>query len=257
MFRTYYILFLFFISSCSAFTSNFFEDLPTPNKFYQRFPENKKSLIVMKYTTDDLYESLLWCKVSNEKERLQNTNSCHKLKALNYNASLMLEPGIYKLITFSYSDDQFVFAKNIKEVLTKKFLVNFEAKQGEIVYVGAIDKKGSRHQVVDEFELFKKSLETANSKDLGILFEGHLQDSEWLIDQYRARPQALVKRLANNGISEKEKEDAKNKKILESLPDGFYEMLLEKVRQENLTKNQLKEEVKKQSRKLKPKKNKH
>ena len=255
MFRIHYLLLLFIISSCSAFTSNFFEDLPTSNKFYQRFPENKKSIVIVKYSTDDLYESLLWCKVLNEKEKLQNTENCHKLKALNYSASLMLEPGIYKLVTFSYSDDQFVFAKNIKEVLAKKFLVNFEAKQGEIVYIGAIDKKGSRHQVLDDFETFKKYLESANSANLGILFDGHLQDSEWLIDQYRARPQALVKRLANNGVSEQEKQNAKNKKILESLPEGFYEMLLEKVRQENLAKSQLKEELRKQARKTQPRKN--
>lgn len=235
----FYSTFFLFLTSCAALTDRFFTDLPDSNKFYRRFPENKKSIAIFKYSSKRSYGSLLWCKVENESDKLEDMDNCNRVRQGSYRGLMMLEPGVYKLVSYSDSDDKYVFNEDIKKTLKRRFIASFELKLGEITYIGSIKKTGSRHKIIDEFEEFGKSLYNKDYEDLQNSFSGHLNNLEWLAGKYESFPELFAKRLAkgknrpNKKVSEP-KAETLVKKISENSKKD--EIKSEKVSQEKIHK---------------------
>ncbi len=110
---------LLLLSSCAFFTDNLFGSFPNANQFLNRFPENQKALIMIKNYTEDLF----WCKVESQYHEIKSDDFCIKVRPSKLNQILMLDPGIYKLIDYSFTKEQYIFGKTRKNLSSKSSLV--------------------------------------------------------------------------------------------------------------------------------------
>jgi hypothetical protein len=192
------LLLLLLISSCSIISENTFGtgNFPHSNKFYERFPANKKAIVIMKYDAETYKERLLWCKFSGEDDEIKNINDCREIGDSDSYKILMFEPGIYKLADYAANKKQYVFGNSRKSLLSKLPL-SFEVKSAEIAYVGLIKKKGASYEIIDEFDLIERPLKTKNYQELKGLFSNSLKDIEWFVKQYHASLSHVIKRLVD------------------------------------------------------------
>ncbi len=192
------LLLLLLTSSCSIISENTFGtgNSPHSNKFYERFPSNKKAIVIMKYDAETYKEPLLWCKFSGEDDKIKNINDCKEVGNSDYYKILMFEPGIYKLADYAANKKQYVFGNSRKSLLSKLPL-SFEVKSAEIVYVGLIKKKGASYEIIDEFGLIERPLKTKNYQELKGLLSNSLKDIEWLVKQYHSSLSHVIKRLVD------------------------------------------------------------
>jgi hypothetical protein len=207
MCRLHLILFLF-ISSCSSITDNMLgrSNFPYPDKFYERFPENKKTIVIIKFDAKSSDESLLWCK------SFGSDDNCREVSGLGLYKIFMFEPGMYQITDYSFDEDKYIFEKPTKKILDKN-LLRFKANAGEIIYIGFVKKNGSQYEVIDEFDLIERAFSTKNYQELTKLFYDSLEDIEWLVGL--SKP--IIKKLADAEVVDKDRPKKKNQKESENI----------------------------------------
>ncbi|MBU6338840.1 MAG: hypothetical protein KGQ36_02585 [Rickettsiales bacterium] len=164
-------------------------------KFLERFPHNKKSIIILKFSAKSPKDYLLWCPVFDLDDHIVDDDNCRKTYATDSYKIFMFEPGFYKLSEYEFDENQYIFQKPKKKFSTKSSL-SFKADAGEIIYAGFIKENGvKKHEVIDEFVILKNALATKNYQELDKLFAHDLKDLEWLVTNYHNSPKYFVKEL--------------------------------------------------------------
>lgn len=171
------IIIIFLLSACQFATDNVFGSFPHANKFLQRFPQNQKSLVILKSTTDNL----IWCKVQKESDAITDEDFCLEIKPKKQNQVLLFDPGIYKLLDYSSIKEDYIFGKSREKLSSKNSLVINLAAQ-EIVYIGSITRVGTKYQAESEFEILKKAFRSKNYQELKDSIILNLQDLEQLVN---------------------------------------------------------------------------
>lgn len=192
------LLLLLLTSSCAIISENTLGigNYPHSNKFYERFPANKKAIVIVKYIAESAKEPLLWCKFNGEDDKIKNIDDCREIGDSDSYKIYMFEPGIYRLADYAANKKQYIFGNSKRSLLSKSPLT-FEVKSMEITYVGLIKKKGARYEVVDEFDLIVRPLKTKNYQELKGLFSNSLKDIEWFVKEYHDSPKLIIKRLVD------------------------------------------------------------
>lgn len=133
---------IFFLGSC-VLNIGFTPDAISENKLIeQRFPENKKAVIILGDKDDVFNASSLWYKI-DETNGSSIRNKFIWIKRSIDKEVIMLEPGIYSLKSFEISNTSharnWVESKEEKiyDIKTKKpAFASFVVRSGEVVYLG-------------------------------------------------------------------------------------------------------------------------
>lgn len=190
------LIIIFSISSCSFVTENILETskFHNSNKFLERFPDNQKSIVILKFSSKSPNDYLLWCKVFEFDDKMSGNDNCQKIYSSDFYKILMFEPGNYKLSEYEF-EDQYIFQKPKKKISSKASL-NFKAEVGKIIYAGFIKENGvKKHEIIDNFALIKNALETRNYQELSKLFSHSIKDLELLVKNYHDSPKNFIKEL--------------------------------------------------------------
>ncbi|MSP33743.1 MAG: hypothetical protein EXR06_02430 [Rickettsiales bacterium] len=203
--KIFTILFLLLVTSCLALTDPLFSTIPSSNNFINRFPENKKGIVLLKINSD--YLALSWCQASFESE--VKDKSCIKINPSNYYQIIMLEPGWYEIEGYRVINRRFQSLKSteiepvISNITGKRKsppLIAFEVVEGKISYAGHIK---FHHTSVsgtlikgDDFEIIKNNFAEKNQKQLLKIFKGHQTELKIIADKINQNPEILIKNLA-------------------------------------------------------------
>lgn len=108
---------------------------------HDQFPENKKAMIVTKNPNG----ATLWYRIDEKFNIKKSWDNFWISKDNNYDL-IMLEPGVYSLSTFYDKNDDQVYFKASGSILpsSSSFLIYFEVKEGEVLYIGDIHTSGIR-----------------------------------------------------------------------------------------------------------------
>lgn len=186
-----FLLFLFLCSSCTFVTDNIFGNFPDSNNFLHRFPENEKALVILKNHAENLF----WCKVESQNHNIKREDHCVKVRTSDLNQIVMLDPGIYKLMDYTFTKEQYIFGKTRKNLSSKSSLtINVDA--GEILYVGLIERVGVKYKAEDEFLNLKKAFKSNNYQELQSSLKLSVEEVEWLVNIYKKNPAILKEKLA-------------------------------------------------------------
>lgn len=226
---------LFILHSCAAITDLSRVDDVKPNKILSRFRENKKSLILVKFSDYGAalmtrYKYSLWCRNTDLPSFSKEDDCVRAFGAKDGGYELiMLEPGKYKLVEYQYyeSGPYLVTLGGVGRgsitpssvVTTKKFdedkNIFFETNSAEISYIGAIEMTEKYQTVDDKFDEVLQILEKGDLSELLLLIKDRSK-AEWLMQKYRENPQLFVKRIAfGDGVFDREK-------IRDKLRDSHY-----------------------------------
>ncbi len=220
---------LLLLSSCAFFTDNLFGSFPNANQFLNRFPENQKALIMIKNYTEDLF----WCKVESQYHEIKSDDFCIKVRPSKLNQILMLDPGIYKLIDYSFTKEQYIFGKTRKNLSSKSSLV-VTVDANKINYVGLIERVGSKYKAEDEFAEIQKSFKTKNYQELKASFEISLNDIDYLFKIYEKNSNILKYNIAE--VAEYKIKTTNNKKMVSCVPVCDKDFILRIEQDLNLNK---------------------
>ena len=182
------LTFFLFLSSCGAITNDLFGNYPDSRYFYERFPQNKKAVIIVKnYSKKRLPKPVTWCKF--------DSNKCIRINFANLNKMLMVEPGTYILSSGRSKnvDNEEFISKKLRKVRNS---VSFKANEGRINYVGAYRFEGTHREIDNEFYIIMNALRKKDYKFLQENFDNLDHEIEWLVKNYHKSPIVLNKRLA-------------------------------------------------------------
>lgn len=191
MSRLVFIL-LFVLSSCSAITHNFIGmgNFAQSDAFYQRFPENKKSLVIMGY--DFHYRHpIYWCKVDNLEDEIIDVETCKEFRISNAYKIMVLESGLYKMVTYDANKDDFIFGKKESRIASEKSLY-FELSSGQVVYIGKLAKEAVNYTIKDEYDKMLHAIKSKNYQELSTLLTEPLDKLVWFVEL----KQPILKKLA-------------------------------------------------------------
>ena len=194
--RVFLFLILLVTSSCSAIGNHLISNFPDCNLFFERFPENKKSIVIFKFY--DVDRNALWCKAKDDELLNQEINFCVNFAYANNNEAVMLEPGEYYLFNSSknYKGKKYIHNIDKKYLSMDKNNIHFEVKSSEIVYVGAMYRKSGYAKFYDEFSEIQKMLKDKNYDLLEKIFSNKRPELSWLILQYQKTPGLFIKKIA-------------------------------------------------------------
>jgi hypothetical protein len=201
------ILSLLLLSSCVFLTEGSLSNITDENSFLNRFPDNQKSIVIVKIT-GNIKNITWWC---NQKNLIKHSDdNCFKIRPSKQYQIMMLEPGSYHF--FSYFKNHKPFFISPKEIYnSKKNLTIFEAKAGEISYIGdlslsrssRISKKHSgEFRIKDSFKKLDKILSGKSSKKAEKLFPKQVWEIKYLVKNYSNLKDRLKTRLAYGFKSE-------------------------------------------------------
>ena len=193
--KTIIILSVIFLTSCVFLTENTLKQTISDNSFLNRFPQNQKSIIILKLSGKK-GDKIYLC--NQENIAVNNAQSCQPIYTSNQYHILMLKPSLYYL--FAPLKNLPIFSTN-KVVEQGKYLTILEAKAGEMTYGGDIfykqkisrlnDGEDSKVEVVnhqfkvlDKFEFLQKLLSGKKSKQTKKLFASQPWEIHYLIKQY-------------------------------------------------------------------------
>ncbi len=186
--KFFLLLLLCINTSCLAITDNLFGNFPDANFFHERFPYNKKSIVILKIHAGSKIEDKVWCRLDDEKllQEVKSSSYCFKIKADNKNKMLMVVPGTYFLTNHhAMSNHQYLYdVKSSRNLMSGTHLVSFKAIAEKINYIGTIYEEGAYRQVENEFSLIKNLLAIADYVNLQKNFNNSNQDLAWLIERY-------------------------------------------------------------------------
>lgn len=196
------LIFLIFTASCAAFSDAVFPDFPSANSFVNRFPRNKKGIVILQLNSD--YATATWCKsdLINKPE----SKNCITMKPSNSYQIFMLQPGWYELsgyesVSASMTRIQ-IREHNIEPEISNithkrrgKPLIAFKVTQEKISYIGQIKLHdgNSSNSVIDDFKTVKTAFEKHNYKDN---FKNYLTEAAFIDDYIKNLPNILIKDLA-------------------------------------------------------------
>lgn len=211
------LLLLLFFTSCSAITDNMLGagDFSHADHFFERFGANKKAIVIMKYSGNSRRDPLYWCKVANINDDIRDIKGCRSVKANDAYEMAMVEPGIYKLAQYSAKKDDYIFG-NGERIFTDESSFVFKAEASEVVYVGALKKRGSSLLVVDEFDGVRTAFDSKNYQKLSDAISNPLQEIEQVVGAYHRISKSMVKRLAVKMDEMEVKQEVPEKKLLKN-----------------------------------------
>lgn len=199
------IILLLLATSCLALTDPLFSAIPTSNNFIDRFPANKKGIVLLKLSSD--YLALSWCQADFENE-VKNKN-CVKLNPSNYYQIIMLEPGWYEIEGYRIINRRF---QSLREKEIEPAISNitgkrksppqlaFEVIEGKISYAGHIKfhhSSVSGAQVKgDDFSFVEEAFLKKDNKQLSKIFKGHRWEMKNIAMKINQKPEILIKNLA-------------------------------------------------------------
>ena len=137
------LIVIFTLNSC-IITAGFKPSLIHGNKLIEeKFPDNKKAIIIIKDQNSKLHTSSLWYRI-DETFNGNYSNNYIWINRTKHHQILMVEPGVYALKKFglynSSHGSSWIEAKN--SIYDKENnvpgLASFNIKSGEIVYLGDI-----------------------------------------------------------------------------------------------------------------------
>lgn len=217
------ITLLLLFTSCSAISDNLIGSFPQANYFFARFPQNKKAIVIFKFFSEkQISENKLWCRVSSIGAKVSDSKFCINFSSANLNEMMMIEPGTYKMAGYigEMENGEYFYRINPKKLSNKnKYPIIFEAKEGEITYVGALREDENYIKVHDEIGEIKKYLNVQNQKSLLKIFDNNAQEIDYLIQLYQASPKILVNKLAKIEYGAKSEVLEKVEKYVENVGD--------------------------------------
>ncbi len=205
------ILSLFCLSSCVFLTENRLDQTISENSFLNRFPENKKAIVILKLQGKKR-DRIYLCQEKNV--LIHDLKGCKTVYATNQYNIFMMEPASYYL--FSKPENRPIFGANKIEEKQKYFaILNLNA--GEIIYAGEIFYKQAaaenealevrtldrRFVINDNFHLVENILNGKNLKQKDKLFSNQVWEVNYLINNYQKLESRFKKRLlesAENNI---------------------------------------------------------
>lgn len=199
------LLLLLFLTSCLALTDSLFSSIPTSNHFIERFPENKKGIILLKLNSD--YLAISWCQADLEND-LKNKN-CIKINPSKYYQIIMLEAGWYEIDGYRVVNRRFQSLHETKidpiiSNITKKRKtapqLAFEVVEGKISYVGNIkfhhvSTSGTQIKA-DDFLIIENAFAAKNQKQINEIFKGHNWEANIIAKKIFQDPKILQQNLA-------------------------------------------------------------
>ncbi len=207
--KIFLLLFLVFSFSCSAVSDNLIGSHPDCHYFFSRFPKNKKSVVIFKFFNESqIPQNLLFCRFPDDGSLIKETKFCVNFSAANKNQMMMVEPGIYSLVSYSgkYNNQNYIYKIDPKKQLSQKqHPVLFEVKASKIFYVGALYDKNGYMKFFDEFDLIEKNLKNKNYNFFEKNFVNKKQDLVWLIDFYHLNSKSVMKKM---GVVDRKNKDA-------------------------------------------------
>jgi hypothetical protein len=214
------ILILFFclsFSSCVFLSEGRLKDFANQNSFLNRFPENQKSIIIVK-VNGRFGSAMWWCSQRNILK--YNSDNCFKLRANKQYQILMIEPGLYYFLK-SFRKYPPIFSPVQKDYDKIKRLSTFTAKAGEIVYIGDLSIRRSSWEddgfrVRDGFKKLDLLLSNKNPEKTKQLFASQMWERKYLIKNYPNLKTRLTKRLVKGFDLEKQKKSRQKKRIKNS-----------------------------------------
>lgn len=201
--QTIFLLFLLLINSCLAVTDPLFSSIPTSNNFVNRFPQNKKGIVLLQLNSD--YLAISWCQADFEYE--VKDKNCVKLNPSNYYQVIMLEPGWYEIEGYKIVNRRFQsvrikeIAPSISNITGKRKSppeLAFEVVAGKISYAGQImfhlSSVGKTQIKGDDFELVKSAFK--DKRQLSKIFKSHREEAKIIAGLVNDNAEILVKNLA-------------------------------------------------------------
>lgn len=199
------LLLLVLLNSCLAITDPLFATIPSSNNFIDRFPENKKGIVLLKLSSD--YLGISWCRTDFENK--PKDKNCVKLNPSNYYQIIMLEPGWYEIEGYRIINRRYQalrekeiepLVSNITGKRKSAPLLAFQVIEGKISYVGTVKfhhSSASGSQVNgDNFDEIKNAFLTQNAKQLSQIFKGHKWEVKIVSEKINKAPNILFKNLA-------------------------------------------------------------
>jgi hypothetical protein len=182
------LLFIFIIFSCkTAKISEVDKEI---------FFDKNNAIVVLKIKPDDYYKSL-WCETDGV---VLNQENCIQIKSSNHYSILSLKPAKYELAGYE------TFTRKLKKIdskysnITKKRLskplIIFNAKKGQISYIGEIKKNGgfsiSFNVLSSDFDAINHALVEKNDGELLRFFGAEI------FNQQKKEVKFLLERIAKN-----------------------------------------------------------
>ena len=238
------LLILVLVNSCLALTDPLFATIPSSNNFIDRFPENKKGIVLLKLNSD--YLGLSWCQADFENE-LKDKN-CIKLNPSNYYQIIMLEPGWYEIEGYRVINRRYqsLREKEIEPVISNITgkrksapLLAFQVIEGKVSYVGTVKfhhSSVSGSQVKgDDFDDIKNAFLEQNIKQLSQIFKGHKWEMKIIAEKINKAPDILIKNLAKTraDFAEEKQIDKKQEREAKKNERQFLKEHAKKMRLQN------------------------
>ncbi len=198
MSKPFLILFFTLIASCAAITDNFFGNDFDINYFYQRFPQNKRAIIIAKFYGKE-GDKKVYCRLSPSSEKIKDATDCIRITSPNLNKIMMVKPGRYMLASYNDGNDDLEFVNELNEdipISDGLYPTSFIAAESQITYVGALLENSSYREIDDEFLEIKKILKSQNHDLILRNFNNSHKEVEWFVNQYNSSEGILIKKLA-------------------------------------------------------------
>lgn len=205
------ILALCFLSSCVFLSEGSVNDFVNENNFLNRFPENQKSIVIVKIAGSSA-SKVLWCDQKNIIE--PSPDNCFWIYAGDTYHILMLKPGNYYLLKY-FRKHPPLFSSIDESHNQMRYFTSFSVKPGQISYLGDLAMKGSAGKeydqedkniisdngdviVRDNFENLRDLLNNKNPKKTDRAFANQPWEKNYLVKEYPNLKNLLVKRLVKN-----------------------------------------------------------
>lgn len=197
--RFFLLVIFYFLTSCTAICSNLIGHFPDNKIFLERFPNNKKAIIISRFHDNSMMaESAMWCRVIDDSD-LKKVDFCVNFLFANKAEIIMLEPGKYYLFSTSnkkYRSKKYLYEMEEKFLSVNRSKLSFTVRAAEIAYIGDMYKKSGRVDFEDEFLELKKLLQNRNYEALEKTFVNKKTDLTWLIE----RRNMIVKKIPHSNI---------------------------------------------------------
>lgn len=201
--RIFTIIFLFFLSSCIFLTENNLSQTVDDNNFLNRFPENKKSIIILKLQGKKR-DRIYLCEEKNVFE--SKLEGCRSIYATGQYSIVMLKAGNYYL--FAKPENRPLLMQN-KIDEKRKYFASLSLKSGEIIYIGDISYKssinnddesdfkdlGKKFTIQDNSKLIEAVLNGQKSSQKDKLFSNQIWEINYLIKNYPKLKNRFYKKL--------------------------------------------------------------
>lgn len=190
------LLLLLILSSCIFLTDGFKPNIVDDNNFLNRFPDNRKAIVLIKINGNSRSQTY-WCRNALE----HSQDHCFRVNADNQYHIIMVLPGVYYFLKSAKTSEP-IFGKVPKSL---KYLTVFEARAGEIIYVGDLGLEGLGGGDLDEVVMVKDNfnllISLLGGKKKALfhkLFASQVWERNFLLQKYPEWQSRFKKRLVHN-----------------------------------------------------------